>query len=141
MARLTAAMLCDFAQVRENLLFVSSAGISRLYHPSAPVRPNLFVAGIVEVGPAEFDQTHELRVRVRSPELANEVGEAVIAMQPTEVSPGMKPGEAATLPFALPLAALELPSFGPYDISVSVDDEPSVLLTLYVEQLPTAIEH
>ena len=67
MARLTAAMLCDFAQVRENLLFVSSAGISRLYHPSAPVRPNLFVAGIVEVGPAEFDRTHELRVRVRSP--------------------------------------------------------------------------
>lgn len=127
-------MLCDFAQVRENLLFVSSAGISRLYHPNAPIRPNLYVAGIVEVGPDEFDRVHELRVRVRSPQQANEVGEALIGMHPMEVSPGMKPGEAATLPFVLPLAALELAEFGPYDISVSVDEEPSVLLTLYVEQ-------
>ena len=36
MADLTSALLCDFAQVREGVLFVSSGGVSRLTTTSSP---------------------------------------------------------------------------------------------------------
>ena len=38
------ATLCDFAQVREGLLFVSSAGITRVYRESFPAPIGVMLA-------------------------------------------------------------------------------------------------
>ena len=39
--RLTTLLLCDFAQVRDGLLFVSSGGVSRVVQSKYPANPRL----------------------------------------------------------------------------------------------------
>src|ERR1700683_4960786 len=79
------AILGDFAQVREGLLFVSSGGVTRVYHqPDWPLpRPlGLHLGLAVEVGPDEIDKVHEVRVRVVQQSTAMETAAVVAAMQP-----------------------------------------------------------
>ena len=47
--RLTTLLLCDFAQVREGLLFVSSGGISRVVQGTYPANPRLHLAMVVHL--------------------------------------------------------------------------------------------
>ncbi len=52
--RLTTLLLCDFAQVREGLLFVSSGGVSRVVQSNYPANPRLHLAMVVHLPAASL---------------------------------------------------------------------------------------
>jgi hypothetical protein len=60
----TNAMLADFAQVREGLLFVSSGGITRCYRDQLPAPLGVFLATVLELDRIEAERVHELQVVV-----------------------------------------------------------------------------
>ena len=70
--RFAVATLCDFAQVREGLLFVSGGGITRANRSAFPADLGLMLALSVEVSEAELSEPLEIRVRVE-----NEDGEQI----------------------------------------------------------------
>ena len=49
MLDLSTAVLCDFAQVRDRLLFVASGAVSRLYRRELPSPLGLMVGLVIEV--------------------------------------------------------------------------------------------
>ncbi len=138
-ATIMALTLCDFAQIREGLLFIASGGVTRLYRPELPaVLGPLTLATIVEIAPTELDKAHEIHVRIRHVESASELLTVTGAMTAPAAGGGVyEPGESATIPLAVPLppnAPLHL--YGAYDLSASIDGGASARLTFYVKPTP-----
>jgi hypothetical protein len=137
MARVTAAMLCDFAQVREGLLFVQSAGVNRMWRAQTPANLGCMLGVVFEVGPGEYDQTHTLRVTVKQVDTAL----AVVRIDGTariNSTAGYEPGEAAVVPLALDLRLVEVPSFGQYDVQIAVDGGDTTILSCWVKPIKSA---
>jgi len=134
MAHVRSAILCDFAQVREGLLFVSSGGITRIAAagPGAPI--GFSVAGELEVLAHEAGGEHEVTFKVTVVETSHTVWEAVLSIN-TSASPGLFPGESLHVPFALPVGPFPAETFGPHDLKVSIDNSETELLTFYVLQM------
>ena len=85
------ATLCDFAQVREGLLFVSSAGITRVYRESFPAPVGVMLALVLEMSPVEAANPNKIKVRVEDADgqkLAEMVGEVQV-----KLGSGHDPGE------------------------------------------------
>ena len=57
-------LLCDFAQIREGLLFVVSGGVSRVYRSGVPARLGLHLAMVVDMTAEEAGAAHDLAVQV-----------------------------------------------------------------------------
>jgi len=129
-------ILCDFAQVRDGLLFVSSGGITRVYRDEFPAPFGCFVAGILQVGPAELDRVIEIRLVVAQTSDATQVAEAVGAFS-CGAEDSRLLGETPMLPFVIPLVGLALPAPGQYDIRASANGETGQLITFYVLEPPT----
>jgi hypothetical protein len=131
------AILCDYAQVREGLLFVSSGGITRLLRQTVPAQLGaLYLAVLIEVPPDALDLKHEVSARIRSVYGGQEIVSVSAALNPPS-RPGAsyEQGESAVIPLALPLPGhAELPEYGPYDVTVSVDGEPPARLTFYLRE-------
>lgn len=66
MAKLGAFLLCDFAQVREGLLFVASGGITQVRSRTLP----LCAAVVVALAPDDLGQPMELRLVLKRVETA-----------------------------------------------------------------------
>ena len=64
----TALLLCDAATVREGLLNVLGAGITRLWHAGLPVALNVTVAALVAVEQHELERPHEFHFVIKDPE-------------------------------------------------------------------------
>lgn len=128
---ITAVSLCDFAQVREGLLFISSGGISRIgRQPGVVATMNAFLATVVELDPDEAFQAHELQVKIKNTTTAAEVGTLTAGFQSTGAQ--LFPGENLLVPIVAPLHGAVLGEDGPYDIHVSVDSGTPRILTVYV---------
>lgn len=139
-AHIVGLTLCDFAQIREGLLFVASGGITRLYRPELPAALGpLTLATIVEIAPTELDQPHELNVRVRHVDTATELFTVAGAMTAPAAGGGnYEPGESATIPLAVPLPPNALlHQYGAYDLTASIDGGASARLTFYVKPVPS----
>lgn len=139
---ITAALLCDFAQVREGLLFVSSGGITRIFHApdgQFPQPLGLFLALTIEVGPEEIRQVHEIRVQVVQQSSAEVIGQVIGGMQPTGATLPLAPGEAGMVPVVIPLGPIGLPELGAYDVRVSADGLAPRILTVYLVDLPPGV--
>lgn len=134
MARLTTTILCDFAQVREGLLFVSSGGITRIHRaPEPPMAMGVALAFVLEIPPDEIELAHEVKVTVTRPEAVETVTEATVGLQlRQEQITGIQPGESIQFPWVVPLHNVGLPAYGAYDVKVSVDSQTPELLTFYV---------
>lgn len=137
-----AAILCEFAQVRGGLLFVSSGGISRVGRPVNEPRPlPLYLAVILEVGFDELDRVHELRVTVNRDGGQERIGEVAAALQPP---PGaaevLHPGEPAVVPVVIPLQPIVIETNGQYDVRVSADGGVAEIRTIYFDPAPGAAE-
>jgi|BarGraNGADG00212_1021973.scaffolds.fasta_scaffold25914_2 hypothetical protein len=123
-------MLCDFAQVREGVLFVASGGVSRFYcPPERPAPMPLFLALMIECGPDEALLAHEVNVRVSHSGTAQELGRATVAFQAQPTN--LNPGEGINVPVALPLGSVGVTEDGAHDIHVSVDSGAPTILTAY----------
>ena len=89
------ATICDFAQVREGLLSVISAGVTRLWRSQYPAPLGVMVALIFELVPGSASIPREVRFRVENADGAR-LAEAVGAIQ-VDPSPGLDPGETVDI--------------------------------------------
>ncbi len=120
--KICVAALCDFAQVRESLLTVASAGITRVWRPQYPAPMGLMLALVIEVAPAEAALPREIRIRVEDSDgkrLAESSGGFQVDVPPE----GNDPGEVLMLPFAIDFRGVELPAAGRYQVVVDLMTE------------------
>lgn len=116
----TTALLCDFAQVREGMLFISSGCVSRLWRPEVPAAMGVCLALVIEIDQIESERPHELHVYV-----TGEDGQRQATIDGGfQVDPaGLDPGENVLVPVTLDLRPLELPRAGPYDVRIYLDGQ------------------
>jgi hypothetical protein len=133
-----AVILCDFAQVREGVLFVVAGGVTRLgVHNPRPSGLPVYLAAMFEMDPDEGSQAHELNVRVSNSSTAVECGRITGGFQVAGAM--LNPGENLMVPVAVPLGSIEVTEDGPYDVHVSVDGGAPRMLTFYVVTGPPPI--
>lgn len=132
-------VLCDFAEVSGNKLFISGAGISLLASAAtAPPFPiNISLAILVSVPWNETDAQHTLTIELVSeakgvqervilndqlPEGADPADRGLIAFVfQASRSPSMLAGDETVIPIAVPMFGLPLTDLGPYFFSVNID--------------------
>jgi hypothetical protein len=129
--KLEAAVLCDFAEVRDNLLFVVAGGITRLWRPEFPGPMGVDLALMVSIEPAERAAPHELRV-----DLVDPAGATMIEMRVGLQIGGTfaDPGEVTYLPVALDFRNVIVTGPGWHTISIRFDDGPAAELRIKAEQ-------
>lgn len=130
----TTALLCDFAQVREGLLFVSSGGITRCWRDEFPAALGVQLALIIEVDEIESKRPHELQVVVVG-EDGKQYGELKGGFQ-IERGPEARPHEKTAVPMTIDLRPVGVDKYGPYDISIYVDGQHRRTLTAWVAARP-----
>lgn len=132
---ITAALLCDFAQVREGLLFVSSGGVTRVMRPEYPAPLGVVLALVVDLDPDEHDQQH--RVRVRVIDSHDEVfwdGTAELGVGQVDA----ETGEHLALPLVVDLRPVALPADGLYRIEADANGVLRQVLRLRAILVPPA---
>ena len=125
MADLTSALLCDFAQVREGVLFVSSGGVSRLTTTSLPCPFAMHLALLFEVPPEEIGNSFRVHVAIAHAPTAHVGGTA-------EANLTTRSSEALMVPMAVDLRPIEVHQPGPHDVRISVDGQLARFLTVNV---------
>lgn len=121
--QLRAAHLCDYAEVREGLLTIVSAGITRLWPTELPGPMAIFIALQIELDAAERTLPHEIRVVVTSPsgvEVAQINGG--LQIQPN-ANVQYDADEGALVSIPLDLRRAGVAEFGWHSIAISVDDQ------------------
>ena len=121
------ATICDFAQVREGLLSVLSAGITRIWNNQYPAPLGVMIALILEINPSDTP-IQEVRIRVENEDGA-QLAEASGGFK-LEPGPGLDPGELMVLPSVIDFRNLPIPAAGRYQIVIDPMSEgidPTVL--------------
>jgi hypothetical protein len=113
-----AAFLCDFAEVRERLLFAVGGGITRLWRETFPASMEASLALLLELHQMELATRHDLQVVVQG-EDGQRVGEVKGAFQMG--APEVEVGENLLVPIALDLRPAKLPTPGSYAVEIVID--------------------
>jgi hypothetical protein len=130
---ITTAMLADFAQVREGLLFVSSGGITRCYRDDLPAPLGVFLAVVLALDKVEAERTHDVEVRV----VDEDGGQlAEIAGQIQLGEPQLLLNESLNLPITFDLRNVPVERFGNVEARLYVGGELRTSLGLWVLQSP-----
>jgi hypothetical protein len=129
MLDLSTAVLCDFAQVRDRLLFVASGAVSRLYRRELPSPLGLMVGLVIEVPLEDAGMEHGLRA-----EVINRHGTVLATLQNTfRVSDeGLFPHEVQQVPLVLSITGVRARTWGTHQVRLYLDEELVRALTLYV---------
>jgi hypothetical protein len=129
MLDLSTAVLCDFAQVRDRLLFVSSGAVSRLYRAELPSPIGLMVGLIIEVPLEDAGMNHSLRA-----EVINRHGTVLATLDNIfrVGDEGLFPHEVQQVPLVLSITGVRARTWGTHQIRLYLDDELVRALTLYV---------
>jgi hypothetical protein len=129
MLDLSTAVLCDFAQVRDRLLFVSSGAVSRLYRQELPSPLGLMVGLVIEVPLEDAGMDHQLRA-----EVINRHGTVLATLENTfRVSDvGLFPHEVQQVPLVLSITGVRARTWGTHQVRLYLDGELVRALTLYV---------
>lgn len=133
-ARLDALILCDFAQIRDGLLFVQSGGLTRLVANSLPAAFGCHVAAMVHMPPHEAVEAHHMVMKVKSADTATLVATIQVALHEVPRPAGLLPGEGRQVPVVVPLHKVIFPQAGRYDLQVDIDDEIAADLTFTVSE-------
>jgi len=123
-----AALLCDFAQVREGVLMVSSGGITRLWRSQYPAPMGMMLALMFEVAPDQIVTAREIRIHVETEDgakLAESIG-MLQGVPPTNLDPG----EKLMMPIVLDLREVSLPRAGRYQVVMDLERAGGVIDTL-----------
>ncbi len=130
-------MICDFAQVREGLLTVCSAGITRIFAPVLPAGLGVMVASLLELGPDDVGPIHEITWRLSHVDDAETVVSGIGAIQVTE-APALEPGELIQMPVVIDLRHIAVVALGQYDIKLRIDGaEDLEIRSLWVTPRPS----
>lgn len=119
--QLTTLMLCDFAQVRENMLFVSSGGVSRVVSSKFPATVRLSLAMVIHVPPDQRDAPLKLSVKLKYPDAAAMIANIDIGVHFNKVR-GAFAGEGINIPQAIDLSSVPFPRPGQVDVQVSINE-------------------
>lgn len=128
-AAISSVLLCDYAQVREGLLFVLSGGITRVYRRTLPAPLGVKAAVVVEIGFAEIARPHQLVVSVKHVGTAQEMGRMTSGFK---AAGALEPGESLYVPIVVDLASVAVKEYGAHDVQVAVDGAVPAQLTIYV---------
>ena len=133
--RITTALLCDFAQVRDGLLFVSSGAVTRLFRHDLPAPLGVMVAVVIDVPLEDAGAPHTLRVQV-----VNRHNNELAGLTSTfEVgNDGVFPHEVQQVPLVLSVTGVTARSWGTHQVRLWLDEEPAERLTFYLVPSPTA---
>lgn len=132
--RIATGVICDYAEVREGLLTIVSAGLTRLWRPQLPAQMGVFLALQIELDPSERHLPHEFGVVIRGP-TGNEVGKAAGGFQIAEGLPA-EPNETATASLPLDLRPIPLAEYGWHEFVISIDSEEACRMRVLVARPP-----
>jgi uncharacterized protein DUF6941 len=116
------ALLCDAATVRDNLLHVLGAGITRLARPTFPAPLGLTLAMMLTLRPTEAAEQHKLRIVLQTEDGANVAeldGQFAVQAAPK----GLRPGEQLGMPVVLDLRNVAIPKEGMYSLEILIDSQ------------------
>lgn len=131
---ITTALLADFAQVRDGLLFVSSGGVTRCYRDQLPAPLSIHMAMVMELDRLEAEKTHEVHVVVvdeDGQQLAEIAGE--IQLGATQ----MMVNENVNVPIVFDLRNVPIERYGNVEVRLYVQREHRRTLPIWVLQPPT----
>jgi hypothetical protein len=113
-------LLCDAAMIREGLLHIPGAPITRLYRPSVPAPLGVSVAVVFTVERADYGKMKEIEIKVSSPlqDIAKIGGIATVGPRPDKAEPGES---RIYMPFVASLSNIATPDWGEHTVSVSLD--------------------
>ena len=117
--RVQLVALCDYACIREGMLTIVSAGVTRLSPPVYPCPLSLSLAIMLEAPPGEAIVPHEIEIRVADAD-GNELARIDGAIQLNQVPPDMDPGELVQIPVVIGLNPIGLDKPGRYQIVVDL---------------------
>lgn len=120
--RLDALILCDFAQIRDGLLFVQSGGVTRLVAPKLPAAFACHVAAMVYMPPNEAVDAHHMVMKIKSADTATLVATINVELHEARRPDGLLPGEGRQVPVVVPLNKVRFPVAGRYDLQVDIDE-------------------
>jgi hypothetical protein len=132
----TTALLCDYAQVREGLLFVSSGGITRVRRAAFPAHLGAAFAAVLQLDAIEAERPHQFELVVVDEdggEIARVDAEIVVGDLST-----VHPGEMVQVPLAIDLHFMTLPRPGAYELRLYVAGEHRRTVQFWADQLPAA---
>ena len=115
--QISAATICDFAQVRDGLLSVVSASITRVWRDQYPHQMGVMLAIILEVTQTEAQVPREIRVRVEDAD-GKRLAEASAGFQIGPPLPPLDPGEVMSVPVAVDFRNVTLPAAGRYQVVI-----------------------
>ena len=113
------AMLCDAATVREGLLNVLGAGITRLHREQFPAAMGTQLALLLHSTAKEMGKNHKLVITVTH-ENKEKIAEFAVDFS-VAANTGSKPEETITVPLVATFAQQVLPSPGTYNIELNID--------------------
>lgn len=129
MPELDYALLCDYARAEGGVAHVIAAGIDTLHRPEVPSVANLGMLARIVFAEDETGVPHQVEVQLRDQE-----GEQVAQLNLIAV-----PQQVQGLPQGWPTAAMlamnfgvPLPSYGPYTLTILLDNAPKKTLNLRV---------
>jgi hypothetical protein len=128
---ITTAVLADFAQVREGLLFVASGGVTRCYRDQLPAPLGVYLATVLELDRLEAEQIHQLQVVVvdeDGQELAEIAGEIQLGATQLMIN------ENLNVPITFDLRNVPVEKFGSVEIRLYVANEHRRTLPIWVLQ-------
>jgi hypothetical protein len=117
---ISSALICNYAEVREGILFVSGGCITRLWRTEYPASLGVCVVVVLEGTEGEMAGiAHDIRLVVRNAdgEVAAELNGSLNAgpMQ------GLEPGETVQLPVVFNLYGVVIPRADAYDVDIELD--------------------
>src|SRR5438477_12456235 len=110
------AFICDAATVREGLLHILGAGITRINRQAFPAPFGAAVAMMLILHPTEADRDHALDVRLQGSDGA-ELAKIDGGFR-SEKGPDLQPGEMIASPIVLSLHNAVLPGAGSYSVEI-----------------------
>jgi hypothetical protein len=116
-----AALLCDHATVREGLLHVLGAGITRVWRDEFPAPLGVGLAIVFELHQDETGRPHELAIHVRD-EDGGGVAEVKGAFG-ADKNPTLAVHERILVPMAFNLQPAQIEKHGNYEITLLVDGQ------------------
>ncbi len=119
--RVTCALLCDAATVREGLLHVLGGGVTRIWRTEVPTALGVDLALLLSMDQAEQDEPHNVRAVLYGPDVTSimEVGGVV------QYNGGarLEPNEEHSIAMAFPFRDAVVNTYGRHVIDLTVDDE------------------
>ena len=134
--KVSLAVVCDYAEVRENLLTLVSAGITRLRREALPAQLAVFVAVQLEVPASERPFPHEVTARVIGPsgaDLATISGGFQVAS-----TSDFEPDESGVVSLPFDLRMISATEYGWHSIEITIDGANRQMLRIKVTRPPAA---